>query len=53
MVAGAHYYTATGPLTTTRETESQKNNRRIPANGRGVEAVVSSAKSEGSKIAAD
>ncbi len=53
MVAGAHYYTATGPLTTTRETESQKNNRRIPANGRGVEAVVSGAKSEGSKIAAD
>jgi Xaa-Pro aminopeptidase len=53
MVAGAHYYTATGPLTTTRETESQKNNRRIPANGHSVEAVVSSAKSEGSKIAAD
>jgi Xaa-Pro aminopeptidase len=53
MVAGAHYYTATGPLTTTRETESQKNNRRISANGRGVEAVVSSARSEGSKIAAD
>jgi Xaa-Pro aminopeptidase len=50
MVAGAHYYTASGPLTKTRETESQLNNRDVSFNGRGVGAVVAGAKAEGSKV---
>jgi Xaa-Pro aminopeptidase len=47
MVAGAHYYTATGPLSTIRETESQRNNPRISPNGRSVEAVIAGAAAEG------
>ena len=48
MVAGAHYYTATGPLPTTRETESHKN--RETANLR-MEAVIASAVYEGAQSA--
>ena len=44
MVAGANYYAATGPLPTTRETESHKN--RENANLR-MESVISSALYEG------
>ncbi len=47
LVAGAHYYTATGPLSTTRETQSNRNNARF--NGHGVEHVAASARGEGIK----
>lgn len=33
MVAGAHYYSATGPLSATRETESHLNNPRLDLRG--------------------
>ncbi len=43
LVAGAHYYTATGPLTTTRETQSHRNtaagqSRPLVAAGNGAKA---------------
>jgi Xaa-Pro aminopeptidase len=49
MVTGYKYYTATGPLPTTRETESHKNN---PGAGDRVRAVVESAHREGAKVGA-
>lgn len=50
MVAGSHYYTATGPLSTIRETQSNLNNVDIQGNGSGgVADVVASAKVEGRK----
>lgn len=50
MVAGSHYYTATGPLSTTRETQSHLNNMDVQTNARGsVADVVASAKVEGRK----
>ena len=47
LVAGTRYYTATGPLPTTRETQSQLNR---PAKAATLEAVVASAQQEGAKI---
>jgi Xaa-Pro aminopeptidase len=47
LVAGSRYYTATGPLSSTRETQSNRNNARY--NGHGVEKVVASARGEGIK----
>lgn len=47
LVAGTHYYTATGPLPIVRETQSHLN-----ANGRRPEAVVASAKAEGTQTPA-
>jgi Xaa-Pro aminopeptidase len=44
MVAGIKYYTATGPLPNTRETESNKNNERV--NGKVRDQVVASASYE-------
>jgi Xaa-Pro aminopeptidase len=52
IVAGAHYYTATGPLSTTRETQSQLNNPDVDFYTRGMGAVVAGAKSEGAKVSA-
>ena len=49
MVAGIRYYTATGPLPTTRDTESHKN--RVAANER-MDAVINGAKMEGSQVPA-
>jgi Xaa-Pro aminopeptidase len=55
MVAGAHYYTATGPLSPTRETESHKNLQygdgdspweTVRSNGNLQSAVAASAKAE-------
>jgi Xaa-Pro aminopeptidase len=48
LVAGTHYYTATGPLPTTRETQSNLNR---PESGT-LGAVVTSARQEGSKVRA-
>ena len=50
IVAGAHYFTATGPLSTVRETQSQLNNPDVSFNGRGVHAVVAGAKREGDGV---
>ncbi|HSF80492.1 MAG TPA: Xaa-Pro peptidase family protein [Anaerolineales bacterium] len=50
LVAGSRYYTATGPLTPTRETQSNLNNPAF--NGRTVEKVIASAKGEGDKVPA-
>lgn len=47
MVAGVRYYTATGPLPLTRETESHKNNDRSR-----VDAVIESAKVEAAPVQA-
>ncbi len=47
LVAGSRYYTATGPLPATRETQSNRNNARF--NGRNLEKVVASARGEGVK----
>ncbi len=52
MVAGRRYYTASGPLTTTRETQSNLNNERVyGGNGRQAvspaDKVVASARTEG------
>ena len=47
MVAGRRYYTATGPLETTRETESHKNRATSP-----LEAVVAGAAVEGGQAPA-
>ncbi len=44
LVAGQRYYTATGPLPTTRETQSNLNN---PSTGSPLEAIVAGAASEG------
>ena len=52
IVAGAHYFTATGPLSTVRETQSQLNNPDVSFNGRGVHAVVAGAKREGDGVPA-
>jgi Xaa-Pro aminopeptidase len=41
MVAGIRYYTSTGPLTTTRDTQSHRNNSRV--NGKLRDQVVASA----------
>ncbi len=49
MVAGSRYYTATGPLPTTRETQSHLNRS---ADGNRQEAVVASAKAEGAQTQA-
>ena len=46
MVAGHRYYTAGGPLPTTRETQSHLN--RLP-DARLVEAVVGGARTEGAR----
>ncbi len=55
MVAGVHYYTATGPLSPTRDTESHKNIQygdgdrpweSARSNGNLQQAIVASAKSE-------
>ncbi len=48
LVAGTRYYTASGPLPTTRETQSNLN-RAEPGT---IEAVVGSARQEGSKVGA-
>jgi Xaa-Pro aminopeptidase len=45
MVAGVHYFTATGPLSSVRETQSNRNNARF--NGKVSDQVVSSARHEG------
>ncbi|MQB00926.1 MAG: M24 family metallopeptidase [Actinobacteria bacterium] len=37
MVAGTRYYAATGPLPTTRETQSNLNNRDVSGNGQRLE----------------
>lgn len=50
LVAGSRYFTATGPLPTTRDTQSNLNNPAV--NGRMMERVVSSAKGEGDKVPA-
>jgi Xaa-Pro aminopeptidase len=51
MVAGAHYYTAAGPLSAIRETQSQRNNTDIPFDGRGrLESVIGSARGEGERV---
>ena len=50
LVAGSRYYTATGPLSPTRETQSNLNNPAF--NGRSVEKVVVSARGEGDKALA-
>jgi Xaa-Pro aminopeptidase len=51
LVAGAHHYTAAGPLPTTRETQSHLNRRPPkPAVDSPVRAVVASAKNEGRKV---
>jgi Xaa-Pro aminopeptidase len=50
LVAGSRYYTATGPLPLTRETQSNLNNPAF--NGRTVEKVVASARGEGDKVPA-
>jgi hypothetical protein len=34
LVTGQQYFTATGPLSAVRDTESQYNNPRVPANAR-------------------
>jgi len=52
IVAGAHYFTATGPLSAVRETQSQLNNPDVSFNGRGVHAVVAGAKREGDGVPA-
>lgn len=49
IVAGAHYFTATGPLPTTRETQSHRNNAGALSR---VQAVVESARYEGTKVGA-
>jgi Xaa-Pro aminopeptidase len=53
MVAGPSYYTASGPMPTTRETESQLNNPRVDnpriSNGTPTEKVVAGARLEGSQ----
>jgi Xaa-Pro aminopeptidase len=56
LIAGVHYYTATGPLASTRETESHKNiqygdgdtpwEEATTTNGNYRQAVVTSAKGE-------
>lgn len=48
LVAGTRYYTAAGPLPTTRETQSNLNRGGAPP----LEAVVTSARHEGSKVRA-
>ena len=50
MVAGASYYTAAGPLSTTRETQSQRNN---PGALDRVQAIAASAKVEAVKVTPD
>jgi len=50
LVAGTRYYAATGPLPTTRETESHKNRRPT---GTPLERVVAGARFEGGQSAAD
>lgn len=50
LVAGSRYFTATGPLPTTRDTQSNLNNPAI--NGRMMEKVVASARGEGDKVPA-
>lgn len=50
IVAGSRYYTATGPLPLTRETQSNLNNPAF--NGRTMEKVVASARGEGDKVPA-
>lgn len=52
MVTGAHYYTATGPLSTTRETQSQLNNPDVDFYAPGMGAVVAGARGEGAKMPA-
>jgi Xaa-Pro aminopeptidase len=47
MVAGVRYYTAAGPLSTTRETQSNRNNERV--NGKVRDQVVASAAYEGAQ----
>jgi hypothetical protein len=47
IVAGVRYYTATGPLPATRETESHRNN---PGALDRVQAVVAGARQEGAWI---
>jgi len=47
LVAGSRYYTPTGPLSLTRETQSNRNNPSF--NGRTMEKVVASARGEGEK----
>lgn len=49
MVAGATYYAATGPLPTTRETESHKN-REVAH--RRMDEVIDGARREGSRVPA-
>jgi Xaa-Pro aminopeptidase len=50
LVAGSRYYTATGPLPATRETQSNLNNPGF--NGRVMEKVIASARGEGDKVPA-
>jgi len=50
LVAGTRYYAATGPLPTTRETESHKNRRPTTT---PLERVVAGARFEGGQSAAD
>jgi hypothetical protein len=47
MVAGVRYYTAAGPLSATRETQSNRNNPRV--SGKVAEQVVASAHYEGAR----
>ncbi|MFN8447854.1 MAG: Xaa-Pro peptidase family protein [Anaerolineae bacterium] len=47
MVAGVRYYTATGPLPTTRETQSNRNTPRVNGKAPLTEKVVVSARGEG------
>jgi len=47
MVAGVRYYTATGPLPATRETQSHRNNPRFNGETNVADQVVSSARGEG------
>ena len=49
MVAGSRYYTATGPLPTTRETQSHLNRSQ---DGNYQAAVVASAQAEGAQVSA-
>lgn len=50
LVAGSRYYTATGPLPATRETQSNLNNPAI--NDRLMDKVIASARDEGEKVPA-
>lgn len=52
MVAGQRYFTATGPLSTVRDTESQLNNPRIYPQGKPLTEKTPSGKTPSEQVAA-